>query len=55
VLIADSWCFLPWLFSPLAEKVGGVVVEAACIIELPFLKGMGAGRGERQEVLLWCI
>lgn len=30
-----------WLFSPcdIAEKVGADVVEAACVIELPALKG----------------
>ena len=29
----------PLLSCMITEKVGGVVVEAACVIELPFLKG----------------
>lgn len=36
----------------LADKVGGVVVEAACVIELPFLQGRDKLKGTNLFVLV---
>ena len=39
-------------FSFQTEKVGGIVVEAACVIELPFLGGRGKVVGTDLFVLV---
>jgi hypothetical protein len=39
-------------FLCIAEKVGGVVVETACVIELPFLKGREKIQGTPLFVLV---
>ena len=38
--------------SPRAEKAGGNVLEAACVIELPFLKGRDKIHGTDLFVLV---